>query len=100
MVKKVKKIILLGVVLIMVAGLFVGCSNDYHDDRVNVTIRAEFRDRFLAEEFSVEDFAWDNVDEIEYEGWVDIISRGLMTVRLSNHGRKRVRDAIVCILAH
>jgi len=93
--KKITKIILLGAVIIMGLGIFVGCgSSDYHNDRVNVTIRAEYRDRFLAEDFSVEDFSWDNVENIEYEGWMDSIERGFMTVYLGNRGHRRVRAAV------
>ena len=93
--QKIKKIILMGVVLIMGLGLFAGCSNDdYVTDSVIVTIGAEFRDVFLAEEFTIEDFEWDNVESIVYMNWNENASIGFMLIRLKRHGRRRVRNAI------
>ena len=75
-------------------GLFAGCGEEICKDRVLVTVKAEFREKFLAEEFSVEDFKWENVESIEYGVWYDKSSQGHLVVYLKKHGESRVKKAI------
>jgi len=99
----VKKIIALGVVLVIVCLIVIYAfyisdlrkwEDRYDTDKVSVAIKADFRDKYLAEEFSVEDFEWDNVEKIEYLGWSDNISTGGMKIYLKKHGRRQVLDAV------
>ena len=90
-----KKILILGVTLIMALGLFAGCGNKtYYVDRVIVVVKTEYKEKFLAEEFSVEDFEWSNVKKIESSWWSVASDTGYITVLLKKHGKKRVDSAI------
>jgi len=98
-----KKIIGIGVLVIMIfsVGLFSACKKDdtneeFALDCVSVLIKAEYREKFLAEEFTVEDFEWDNIDRIEYRTWYDNISEpcGGMVVYLKEKGREQVIAAV------
>lgn len=96
----VKKIICLGVILIMCmsAGLFIGCEPepDFALDRVSVYIGLEYQDEFSSKKFTVEDFKWNNIEKIEYVDWYynREPERGCMTVYLKKHSKKRVLDAV------
>lgn len=61
----------------------------------SVSIKTEYKEKFLAEEFSIEDFAWDNIDKIEYGPWYGTLNteRGWITVYLKKHGKKEVKNA-------
>lgn len=52
MAKKLVKVIAMGVLIIMSIGLFAGCGEDFAKDKVSVMIKTEYRDKFLAEEFT------------------------------------------------
>jgi len=94
---KFRKFFIIGVTLIIImsAGVFSGCKKpDYYTDRVSVSIKTEYKDKFLAEEFTVADFTWDNVKSIKYEGWYDTIYRGIMTVYLKKAGKLQIKNAI------
>lgn len=95
MAKRLAKIITMGVLIIMSIGLFAGCGEDIATDRVNVSIKAEYKEKFLAEAFSIDDFAWDNIDKIEYGTWYGTLNpeRGWITVHLKKHGKKEVKNA-------
>lgn len=93
----VKKVICLGVMLIMIFS--VGACGDKEDIvtyKVSVLVKAEFEEKFKAEEFTVEDFKWDNIEKIVYETWYDNIAEptGWMTVYLKEHGEKQVLAAV------
>jgi len=99
----VKKIIALGVVLVIVCLIVIYAvyisdlrkwEDRYDTDKVRVTIKSAFKEKFLAEEFSVEDFEWDNVEKIEYGEWYENISTGGIVIYLKKHGRQQVLDAI------
>jgi len=91
-----RKLLLIGVIAIMALGVFTGCERrpEFVTDQVWVSINAEFRDKFLAEEFTVEDFEWDNVERMVYNIWYDSLSVGCMTVYLKEHGRRQVLNAV------
>lgn len=63
-------------------------------DCVTVMIKAEYKDRFIAEDFTIDEFKWDNTESIEYLYWFEKSSTGCMTVRLKKHGKKQVKDAV------
>ena len=96
-----KKIIIIGMALIMGLILFGGCDSDYKSFEAVVCIKAEFREKFLAENFSEKDFEWNNVKSIEYvlpqyTEWFsqdDAITDppvldGYIRVYLKEHGKK------------
>ncbi len=91
-----KYIFTIGVVLIMGFGLLglTGCDGMTADDRVVVTIKAEFREKFDKEEFSVEDFAWDNIEKIVFGAWSSVSNTGRIEVFLKQHGKKQVKEAM------
>lgn len=64
-----KKFLILGVALIMALGLFAGCGDKFATDSVSVSIKVEWKDKFLSEDFSTDDFEWDNIERIEYGTW-------------------------------
>jgi hypothetical protein len=80
----------------MCIGLFAGCGDEFETDSVSVSIKADFKDKFLSEEFSIDDFDWENVERIEYIIWYSTSDPeiGFLTVYLKEHGKKQVRDAI------
>ncbi len=89
-----KKILILGVALIMCLGLFAGCDEDIATDRIYITINAEYKEKFLAEDFSIEDFKWDNIERMEYGSWYGNIEpeSGTMMIYFKKHGKKQVKD--------
>lgn len=91
-----KKIFKLGVTLIMCLGIFAGCSDDIARDTVSVSIKEEYKDKFLSKDFSIDDFEWENIDRIEYGTWHSTSENetGFLTVHLKKHGKKQVKDAV------
>lgn len=91
----VKKILVLGVIMIMALGALGGCSEDnIAEHLVIVTVKTEFHDKFVSKDFSIDDFNWDNVDRFEYGAWSSINNTGELTVLLKKHGKKQVRQAV------
>lgn len=90
-----KKIFKMGVALIMCLVLLVGCGEDIATDRIYVTINVEYKEKFLAEDFSTEDFKWDNIERMEYGSWYGNIEpeSGTMMICFKKHGKKQVKDA-------
>ncbi|MCH5164231.1 MAG: hypothetical protein J1F36_04365 [Clostridiales bacterium] len=106
---KKKWIIIAASILLVVAigvglgvGLGIGLKSSedprsyYADDSVYVHIGSEYKDKFLAREFTVEDFSWDNVERLKYYfGFNDSHpDYGLICVYLKEHGMKQVEEAI------
>jgi len=91
-----KKIFIIGVVLVMGLGLFSGCGDKFETDRVQVTIRVEFREKFENQEFVVEDFQFDNIEKLQYGSWFETpsASMGYITIHLKEHGKKQARAAV------
>lgn len=80
-------------VLITILGLS-GCDDNTAADRVVVTIKAEYREKFDNEEFTVDDFEWDNIDKIVYGAWSSVSDTGRLEVFLKKTGKKQVKQAI------
>ncbi len=91
-----KKIIAMGVVVIMCLVVFTGCKTEFATDKVSVSVTTEYKDKFLGEEFTAEDFNWGNVERIEYGTWHSTIEPevGYFTVYLKKHGKKHVNAAV------
>lgn len=89
----IKKIICMGVMLVMIFSL-CSCRDEFAPDKVSIMIKAEYREKFEAEEFFLEDFKWDNVERFTYGKWYDKSSRGGMVVYLKKHGKKHVFAAV------
>jgi hypothetical protein len=92
----IKKFLVMGAALIVCFGMFTACEDEFATDQVSVSIKTEYKDKFLAEEFTAEDFNWENFERIEYGTWNSTIEPeiGFLTVYLKRHGKKRVEDAI------
>lgn len=93
----VKKNLILGVIVIIAFTLslgLAGCDNKTAKDRVVVTIKLEYKEKFDQEEFEIEDFEWDNVDEIVYGGWSNVTDTGRLVVYLKRHGKKEVKKIV------
>lgn len=95
------KRIFMGVLCIMMAFPLVGCdwfNNDpgFALDSVIIQIKQEYQQEFENEEFTIEDFIWDNVESISYGAWYANASEpyGSMTIYLKEHGKTQVLDAI------
>jgi hypothetical protein len=94
-----KKIIALGIAILMSTGLGVvtkGCQrqHEYATDRVQVTINAEYRQKFESKAFAVEDFDWENIDSIQYGVGIESFSRGYISIYLRKHGKVQARAAV------
>ena len=94
-----KKLVCIGVMLIICMSIGLsGCGDKEYKmvtDSLSVCIKTEFREKFKTEEFTVEDFQWSNVKEIEYSFWYDLSeSHGWMTVYLKKCEKKRVLAAV------
>ncbi|MGD9901714.1 MAG: hypothetical protein AB7S44_04200 [Spirochaetales bacterium] len=63
---------------------------------INVKILPEFQQWFEGEEFTTEDFAWDNVRMIIYQEWADRIdgSFGLVSLYLNDAKEDKALDAL------
>ena len=92
-----KKIICSGLIFLMLFSL-CSCKKETKEgfsiDHFSVTVKAEYREKFLAKDFKAEDYRWDNVKEIAYEAWYDESSRGFLTVYLDKQGKAHVLAAI------
>lgn len=83
----------MGVTLVMLFSL-CSCKDKFAPDKVLIMIKAEYREKFEAEEFSLDDFEWDNVEKFTYEALYDKSSKPWMVVNLKKHGKKYVLAAI------
>ena len=94
--KKIMSVIMSIVMLFGMAFSFVGCQED-ETLCLNfflVTIKGEYKEKFIQESFTSEDFQWDNILRIEYRGWQDYYNRGDAAIYLKKHGEKRVKEAV------
>jgi hypothetical protein len=67
---------------------------NYLTDQVTVTIKQEYWAKFEAQEFTITDFNWNNIDKIiDWEYYSTSIAR-YMTVYLEKHGGKEVLMAV------
>lgn len=66
------------------------------DDRVIVYIKQEYKDAFLTNSFTIDDFDWSNIEKISYGDWYDnfIPEQGYIVVYLKRRGKLEVRFAI------
>lgn len=94
--KKERNFLVMCLLIIMSLGIFVGCGEDIVKDRVSVGIKEEYKEKFMAEEFTAEDFGWDNIEKIEYNTWHSTMDpeRGFLTIHLKKHGKKNVYAAV------
>lgn len=63
---------------------------DFTYEHVKVHIKKEYKDAYLEEQFKLEDFECDNIDSIEYIGWMDFYEEGAITVYLKEPGERQV----------
>ena len=75
--KKKKILTMMSVVLVVVViataiGIVIDdkiFNEKYSLKYVFVCIKSEYKEKYLAEEITIEDFNWDNIDNIEYAFW-------------------------------
>ena len=65
-------------------------------DSVYVYVGLEYKDAFLEEQFTIEDFQWPNVERVDYRRGFDEYhpNKGTILVYLKEHGQKQVEEAI------
>ena len=90
----IKKFIFIGMMLTIMFSVYE-CRliprQSYAYDCVSVTICKEYSEKFEAEEFTVEDFQWDNAERIIYDhspNYPEII------IYLKKHSKKQISKAI------
>ena len=92
------KKIFMGVLCIMMAFTLVGFDlfNGPTFYCINVKIPPEFQQEFEEQQFTIEDFVWDNVKIIIYQGWHAeyLEPGGYITIYLKEVKEKEVLDAI------
>lgn len=90
-----KRIFMLLIVMLFGFTL-VGCnkSDEYSKDSIIVTIRQEYEKQFLNEEFTDDDFNYENIRRVEYGTWYEKTNHGFMVIYLKNTGKKQVLSAI------
>jgi hypothetical protein len=69
----------------------------YAVDKISVTIKEDFHQKFIEQKFSLEDFKWSNVESITYGTWYEYEyqpSFGVMTIHLKEYGKQQVIDAV------
>lgn len=87
---------MIGLVMIMCLGIFSGCENSFATNCVSVSIKAEYKEKFISHEFTIADFNWKNVERIEYGTWhsTNESEIGFLTIYLKKHGKDEVNEAI------
>ena len=93
--KKIMSVVMSIVMLFGMAFSFVGCQED-ETLCLNfflVTIKGEYKEKFIQESFTSEDFQWDNIQWVQYREWQDYYNRGHAAIYLKKHGENRVKDA-------
>lgn len=92
-----KRISILIVILLAGMTLLCGCNDNSDErlkDRVVVGIKAEYKEKFLSEEFTTVDFNWENTERIEYHKWYENNPEvGYITVYLKKHGIQQIESA-------
>jgi hypothetical protein len=66
----------------------------FRDDSVGMMIKQEYWAKFEAQEFTITDFNWDNIEKISYEQYFDRTPTRCITVYLKKHGEKEVLSAV------
>ena len=68
---------------------------DFSLNEVKVIVKAEYHEEFINRNITVEDFAWENISELNYHDYYpEYDYGGRITVSLKEHGVKRVESAI------
>ncbi len=101
-----KKFIIVGLIMVMCLGIFSGCEPNFekeiYTDRIFVFIRQDYKEKFLSQEFTSEDFGMDNIAKIDYYHWYDELSSesgyptdggGFLIVYLNTSGKSRIEKA-------
>ena len=91
-----KRLLIIGLVTIMCLGIFSGCENSFATNCVSVSIKAEYKEKFISHEFTIADFNWKNVERIEYGTWhsTNETEIGFLTIYLNKHGNDEVNESI------
>jgi len=66
----------------------------YPVDRFFIYIEEDFHQKFIEQQFIIEDFKWDNLESITYDVWYNTSNKGQITVYLKEHGKQQLLDAI------
>ena len=89
--KKVLIILIFIIPLIFITG----CTNEkFSKESIIVTIKSEYKDEFLNNEFTFEDFNFENIKKIEYSAWNQASNNGVMIIYLKKTGKIYVNSAI------
>ena len=94
-----KKIMSVAMSIVMLFGMafsFAGCQED-ETLCLNwflVTIKGDYKEKFLQETFTSEDFQWDNIQWVQYREWSDYYNRGNAAIYLKKHGENHVKEAV------
>ena len=68
---------------------------DFSLNEVKVIVKAEYHEEFINRNITVEDFAWENISELNYQHYYPEYDYGRsIEVSLKVHGVKRVESAI------
>lgn len=63
------------------------------NDRVLVSIKSEYKEAYLKGEITVESFEWDNIKEINFPEWSDLMNTAVFDVKLKKSGKQYVQEA-------
>lgn len=94
-----RKFIMMGMLLI-ISIFLLACESEKKEEArfdtgtVLVLVKYNYREKFDAKEFTVEDFDWTNIEKIAYRSWNDKADCGSLTIYLKKHGEKQVLDAV------
>lgn len=71
-------------------------NEEFVNDEVSIKIKADYKEKFLNKEFTLEDFGLETIEKFTYEVWYDSLSPecGFMTIYLNKKGMKYVEAAI------
>lgn len=64
----------------------------YSLDRVFIHIKEEYKEEFQDQQFTKEDFEWENIERVKYVSWSG--NYGLMSIYLTDHGRQHIIEAL------
>ncbi len=95
------------IIIIITFFLFITCltgckrnrcskKENISEDRVFLTIKSEYREKYVNHEIHISDFHYDNIEYIMYGEWHEIEndSYGFMKIYLKKHGINEVYKAI------
>ena len=72
-----------------------GCTNEkFSKESIIVTIKSEYKDEFLNNEFTIEDFNFENIKRVEYSAWNETSNNGVMIIYLIKTGKRFVNSAL------